>query len=238
MTLPNDPYIDQKIEQLLMGFNTPQPDVKIYQSNGERAALRVEAPFIRGVSMLAKKLKMKPGAFVLYLKKHYKKNIEPSDNKGKNFTSFLRALCMAEAEKDLMAMDAMGSSQNLDYFLSPCPVPALVLTKDQDIQFANPAFFRWVSTKPDEFREKKFIDLFHIKENQSLRDVLNRVYMGIQSQAVLDVTYVGDKMNLGATAIFTPYTDTSGDRISFIVWLQTSHNQRPARIIKIPKRPS
>ncbi len=142
---------------------------------------------------------------------------------------------MAETEKKLSSVDAMSHSQNLEFFMNNSPIPGLILSGDQTVIFANKAFFEWTGDFVTEIRERKFFDLFEIMGNQSIRELLNRIKIGIQDKALLSVTYSMKNVRLGATAIFVPYADERHDRIYFIVWLKTTQSERPARTLKIKK---
>lgn len=214
------------IKDILQGFSVEQPQPKIYQYKGKRIAVRLEPSFLRILDILAKENKYKTNQFVAELQ---------DAHTGKNFSSFLRSLCMAETEKKLSSVDAMSHSHNLEFFMNNSPIPGLILSSDQTIIFANKSFFEWTGDFSTEIREKKFYNIFEIMGNQSIRELLNRIKVGVQDKALLSVTYSGKNIRLAGTAIFVPYADERYDRIYFIVWLKTTQSQRPARTLKIRK---
>lgn len=217
----------QKIQKTLLGFDIEQPKPKIFQYRGERLALRLEPPFIRTLTAMARQNNMRIGEFVCRLKDRHD---------GKNFSSYIRALCMANAERDLIGYKAMSKDNTLEFFMENCPIPGLLLSEEQQIHYANKAFFDWTGNTPSKFREHFFHDFFNVRQNQSIRDLLFRIKLGHQKQASISVTYIKSSVPLSATGIFAPHASENNEQVSFILWLKTSQSQRPARIMKIPKR--
>lgn len=214
------------IPKILQGFKVEPPKPKIYQYQGQRYAIRLEPVFLRTIDSLAREWGIKSNALIASLK---------TLHKGKNFSSFIRSFCMAEAEKKLSGLDAMDSFDNLRFFMENCPIPGLLLTEERVITFANQAFFSWVDTPDLAIREKEFHTLFDIRDNQSIRELLNRLIYGVQKQASLSITYSGKTPALSATASFIPYTNQQTDRYHFIVWIKTAPTKRPPRIFKLEK---
>lgn len=224
--------MDQKtpLEDTLATFIQEPPKPKIYQFEGKRLAVRLEPPFLRSLKIIARKYHLKSNELVFLLKQN---------NKSKNFSSFLRSFIIAEMEHMLQS-DVLGTRDTHDYFiLDKAPIPCLHLTEDQTIIYINDSFSRWAETSASKLRERPFSDFFHIKDNQSVRELLNRMKFGHQSSATLSVSYRDltklKPISLEAKAVFTPLTHSKSEHISFIVWLQTSLHERPPRIMKIQR---
>lgn len=213
-------------EKLLQGFKIESPKPKIFQHEGKRYAVRLEPVFLRTLDILARENNMRTNAFVAGLNQAFD---------GKNFSSFLRSFCMAEAEKKLSGVDAMSHLQNLHFFMNHSPIPGLILSENQTILFANSAFFDWTGEHNLPTRERPFHELFEVRSKQSIRDLLNRILCGHQEEASLSVTYTGKNLRLGASAVFVPYTNDvdHADRIFFITWLKTVPTQRPPRLLRV-----
>ena len=217
----------------LFNMRVDPPKAKIYQYQQQRYALRLEPPFIRILNLLAKERNMRPGALIHALKQ---------ESTHKNFSSYIRALLMAEAEKRLSQAGLSQKVEQIDFFLETAPMPALLISENQTILTANSAFLNWVHKPPKTLREERFSDLFQIRDNQTVRLLIDRLKMGHQEQASLNVTYRGpsnpvnereSRISLEAKAILAPYSGLDEKAVYFVIWLQTAYNERPARIVKI-----
>lgn len=221
--------IDTHNAHELIEFAIEPPKPKIYQFKGQRLAVRLEPPFLRSLKTISRKYHLKTNELVFLLKQK---------NKSKNFSSYLRSFIIAEMEH-MLQRDVLGNKDHNYFILDKAPIPCLHLSENQTIIYANESFSKWAQTELPKLRERLFSDFFLIKDNQSVRELLNRIKFGHQGSATLSVSYQDltqvKPVSLEAKAVFTPLHHENSGHISFIVWLQTSLHERPPRIMKIQR---
>lgn len=142
--------------------NEQVPKPRIVQFNNRRYSIRLEPVFWRVLDDLASRNRLRLGRFVAELEAGYL---------GKNFSSFLRVLCMLDAERSLAEMRLGDGRASLVELVESCPAPGVVLSQDRTIIACNPAFTAWLGVPDLPVVGSELTSVVQIRTRRSLNEV-------------------------------------------------------------------
>jgi predicted DNA-binding ribbon-helix-helix protein len=196
------------------------PRPRIVQHNKRRYSIRLEGAFWQFLDFLSERRGIRLGRFVAELADGYR---------GHNLSSYLRVVCMIEAERGLARtrLDARGDS--LLELVRTCPSPGVVISQSRKIIAYNDPFSQWLGPDHDRLAGLDLTSALQVRTNPSLAEVWSDLLAGRRSEISAHVLHVTPGRAEAARATIVPLRAQDGDAFHAVMWFLATDHGRPGR---------
>lgn len=196
-------------------FLSIQPKPRIVQYNKRRYAIRLERVFWRFLEKLAKKRKMRLGKLISKLSESHT---------GKNLSSYVRAYCMVEAERELMQEHLSLIGTDAVDILKSCPVPGFILSHDLKILDYNLALTQWLGdTVSGGIQQYDLTDIFDPRVTRPVSETMALMQEGKLKQTQMQlVQRLEGKASRSAKSTWLALMPPKTKNFYCLVWLSSA----------------
>ena len=196
------------------------PKPRVVQHRGRRYSIRLEAIFWTFLDYLAARHGLRLGRYIAGLAATYR---------GNNLSSYLRVVCMLEAERRLAERVLEPGRDSLLALVRDCPSPGVVLSRSRTILGYNTAFARWLGPGPRVLAGSALTDVLQVRTAASLNEVWADMIAGAQGTAKAHVLRISPGLASAAQATIVPLRTGLEDGFYAVMWLETARQGDPAR---------
>jgi len=214
--LERGPDWDQ--DQTAVAAQAPKP--RVVQHRGRRYSIRLETIFWTFLDYLAARHGLRLGRYIAGLAAAYR---------GNNLSSYLRVVCMLEAERRLAERVLEPSRDSLLALVRDCPSPGIVLSRSRAILGYNTAFARWLGPGPRVLAGSALTDVLQLRAAKSLNEVWTDIIAGHQGTVKAHVLRVSPGLASAAQATIVPLRTGGEDGFYAVMWLEVTRHADPAR---------
>lgn len=207
--------VEQRYE---VAAQIPRP--RIVQHKKRRYSIRLEGAFWQFLDFLSERRGIRLGRFVAELADGYQ---------GHNLSSYLRVVCMIEAERGLARarLDARGDSL-LELVLT-CPSPGVVLSQTRTIIAYNDPFSQWLGPGHDRLAGLDLTSAMQVRTTPSLAEAWSEMLAGRRAAIPANVLGVAPGRVGAAQATIVPLRNEGGDEFHAVMWLLATNQSRAGR---------
>lgn len=200
-----------------LAAQTPKP--RVVQYRGRRYSIRLEQVFWTFLEYLAERRSLRLGRYVAGL---------AAGHDGNNLSSYLRVVCMLEAQRTVAEAALDPARGNLLALVGDCPSPGIVLSRSRTILGYNAAFSRWLGPGPRVRPGSDLGDVLQLRTAGSLNDLWAGMVAGTQGTVKAQVLRVSPGRVNAAQAAIVPLRADAGDGFYAVLWLERA---RPASAV-------
>ena len=206
-------------ETSISRISLEQPRPRIVQYNKRRYSVRLESVFWRTLQSAAQARGLRLGRLVAELAQAHD---------GRNFSSYLRAFCMTEAERAAARADLLVAGQSLIEAVAACPAPGLLLSQDRIILAHNDPFSEWLGDSPPPLVDAAFHDLFQLRAARGGPNVCDGLADGSITVAPAQLVYLAPGRVSAVQARMLALHAGRRRRHYFLIWLAPRGTRRIA----------
>lgn len=207
-----------------VGRQTPKP--RIVQHQGRRYSIRLEPVFWQALEALAEGQEVRLGRFVAERAAGYR---------GNNFASYLRVLCMLDAEQALARASLRPTHGNIVDLVASCTSPGLVLSQQRTIIAYNDALAQWLGSAPGPPTGAELTSIVQVRTRRPLNELWDDLLTGAIGRADVNVLHVQPGRVMAAAARLLGLRSAEEDVFYAVMWLAS--NVRTAPTTAGPARP-
>jgi predicted DNA-binding ribbon-helix-helix protein len=193
------------------------PKPRIVQFNSRRYSIRLEPVFWRALEELAARNQFRLGRFIAQLEETCT---------GKNFSSFLRVLCMLEAERGLAERQLDDGRASLIDLVEACPAPGVILSTDRTIIACNSAFTGWLKTPDTSIVGMDLTAIVQVRTRRSLNEVWGDMVDGSASSIDARILHVAPGRVSTAQGRILALTSSDSATFYSVMWLTIAPQMR------------
>lgn len=186
------------------------PKPRIVQHNKRRFSIRLESAFWQFLEYLSEQRGLRLGRFIAELAGGYQ---------GKNLSSYLRVVCMLEAERAVARAELDPTRDSLLGLLQACPSPGMLISQSRTILAYNAAFSEWIGPEHVRLAGLDLTSALQIRTVRSLASVWSDMVVGAQSNVQAHVLHVTPGRVNAAQAIIVPLRSQAGSEFYAVMWL-------------------
>lgn len=199
-----------------IGQQTPKP--RIVQHRNRRYSIRLEPAFWQCLENLAEQRRVRLGQFIAEL---------ASNDRGNNFSSYLRVVCMLETSRALAQASLRPSHGSLLDVVMAAPSPGLILSRSRTIIGYNDSFSDWLGPGHKPLAGADLTSVIQVRTRRPLNDVWQDLIAGTESRAEARVLYVEPGRALAATANILAFQPHGGEAFYAVMWLASTKRPSP-----------
>lgn len=199
-----------------VGSQTPKP--RIVQHHGRRYSIRLEPVFWQALEALADGQDMRLGRFIAERAAGYR---------GRNFASYLRVLCMVEADQDLARARLRPSLGSVVDLVTSCTSPGLVLSRQRTIVAYNDGLTQWLGSAQGPLAGAELTSVMQVRTRRPLNDLWDDLSAGTIGRADVNVLHVQPGRVMAAAARLLGLRAVDEDVFYVVMWLATSARTAP-----------
>ncbi|MDX1425937.1 MAG: ribbon-helix-helix domain-containing protein [Kiloniellales bacterium] len=196
----------------------PQP--RVVQHRGRRYSIRLETIFWRFLDHLAARHDMRLGRYIAGLAASYA---------GNNLSSYLRVVCMLEAERRLAKAHLDPRRDSLLALVRDCPSPGVIVSRSRTILGYNTAFAHWLGPGPQVLAGSELTDVLQVRAARPLNEVWADMIDGAQGAVKAHVLRISPGRASAAQATIVPLRAGEADGFYAVMWLEAKRAAGPAR---------
>jgi predicted DNA-binding ribbon-helix-helix protein len=209
---------DRGQDRNVFAAQTPKP--RVVQHRGRRYSIRLETVFWKFLDDLAARRGVRLGRYVAGLAASYG---------GNNLSSYLRVVCMLEAERRLAEAVLDPTRDSLLALVRDCPSPGVIVSRSRTILGYNTAFARWLGPGPQVLAGSELTDVLQVRTVRSLNEVWTDMITGAQGTLKAHVLRVSPGRVSAAQATIVPLRSDVEDGLYAVMWLEVKRPADPAR---------
>ncbi len=195
------------------------PKPRIVQYNKRRYSIRLESVFWQFLEILSEQRRVRLGRFIAGLANSYS---------GNNLSSYLRVVCMLEAERAVARAKLRPTDNSLLGIIEACPTPGIVISRTRTIIAYNDAFSEWMGPNHANLAGLELTSALQVRAPRSLSDIWSDMIAGIQPAVQAHVLHVTPGRVNAAQATIVPLRSEGGDGFHAVMWLATKAKGAPA----------
>lgn len=184
---------------------------RVVQHQHRRYSIRLESVFWKFLEYLAERQGVRLGRYIGGLAASYG---------GRNLSSYLRVVCMLEAERAVAEAGLDPTRDSLLTLVRDCPSPGVVISRSRTIIGYNSAFAGWLGPGPRVLAGSELTDALQIRTTRSLNEVWTDMITGAQGTIKAHVLRVRPGQVSAAQATLVPLRSDSGDGFHAVMWLE------------------
>ncbi len=207
---------------------------RVVQHQRRRYSIRLEAVFWNFLEYLAQRQGQRLGRFIGGLAASYG---------GKNLSSYLRVVCMLEAERAVAEAGLDPTRDSLLSLVRDCPSPGVVISRSRTIIAYNSAFAAWLGPGPRLLAGSELTEALQVRTPRSLNEVWTDMITGAQGTIKAHVLRVRPGQVSAAQATLVPLRSETGDGFHAVMWLEAKrprslpeHEERERRQRVVPSK--
>lgn len=209
---------DPDRDRTAVAAQAPKP--RVVQHRGRRYSIRLETIFWTFLDYLAARHGLRLGRYIAGLAASYR---------GNNLSSYLRVVCMLEAERRLAEQVLEPNRDSLLALVRDCPCPGIILSRSRAILGYNTAFARWLGPGPRVLAGSALTDVLQVRTARSLNEVWADMVAGAQGTVKAHVLRVSPGLVSAAQATIVPLRTGTEDGFYAVMWLEVKRQADPAR---------
>jgi len=195
------------------------PKPRVVQHNHRRYSIRLESVFWKFLEYLAERQGVRLGRYIGGLAASYR---------GNNLSSYLRVVCMLEAERAVAEAGLDPTRDSLLSLVRDCPSPGVIVSRSRTILGYNTAFAQWLGPGPRVLAGSELTDVLQIRTSRSLNEVWTDMITGAQGTIKAHVLRVRPGQVSVAQASLVPLRSDTGDGFHAVMWLEAKRPRSPA----------
>jgi len=199
------------------------PKPRVVQFRGRRYSIRLETVFWKFLEYLAGRQDLRLGRYVAGLAESYD---------GNNLSSYLRVVCMLEAERSVAEAVLDPTRDSLLALVRDCPSPGVIVSRNRTILGYNTAFAHWLGPGLRVLAGSELSDVLQIRTAKFLNEVWTDMVTGAQGTVKAHVLRVSPGRVSAAQATIVPLRSDAGEGFYAVMWLDVT---RPAGTAKPDK---
>jgi predicted DNA-binding ribbon-helix-helix protein len=196
------------------------PKPRVVQHRGRRYSIRLETIFWTFLDYLAARHGLRLGRYIAGLAAAYR---------GNNLSSYLRVVCMLEAERRLAETELAPNRDSLLALVRDCPSPGVILSRSRTLLGYNAAFARWLGPGPRVLAGSALTDVLQVRTARSLNEVWTDMVAGAQGTVKAHVLRVSPGLVSAAQATIVPLRTGGEDGFYAVMWLEGKRTVDPDR---------
>jgi predicted DNA-binding ribbon-helix-helix protein len=200
----------QSDEQQVVAAQAPKP--RIVQYDRRRYSIRLESVFWKFLEFLAERRGMRMGRYIAGLAGSYK---------GNNLSSYLRVVCMLEAERKVAESSLDPARDSLFDLVRDCPSPGLVVSRGRTILAYNNAFGQWLGAGgPRLLAGTELTEVLQLRTARALNEIWADMVDGRQDTVIAHVLHVSPGRISAAQATIVPLRSGADEAFHAVMWLE------------------
>ncbi len=203
--------------KIIAGIYHDEPKPRIVQFNKRRDSVRLESAFWRTLEGAAQARGLRLGRLVAELATGYD---------GRNFSSYLRVFCMAEAERAAARADLLVAGNSLVDALAACPAPGLLLNQGRVVLAINDAFSDWLGEGHPPLIEAQFNAFFQLRAVRGGQEVWQALADGRIGVARTQLVYLAPGRVSAVQARMLALHAGRRRQHYYLIWLATPGTRR------------
>lgn len=209
---------DDDLDGNAVAAQAPKP--RVVQHQGRRYSIRLEAAFWTFLETLAARRGVRLGRYIAGL---------AASHSGNNLSSYLRVVCMLEAERSVAEAALDPNRDSLLALVRDCPSPGVVLSRGRTILGYNTSFARWLGPGPRVLAGSNLTDVLQVRTARYLNEVWDDMVAGLQGAMKAHVLRVSPGRVSAAQATIVPLHAALGEGFYAVLWLDVKRPTEPAR---------
>lgn len=214
-------------EEQAVAAQAPKP--RVVQHDRRRYSIRLESVFWAFLDYLAARRGLRLGRYIAGLAGAYG---------GNNLSSYLRVVCMLEAERAVAEADLAPGGDNLLDLVRDCPSPGVVLARSRAILAYNGAFADWLGPGARMLAGAQLADVLQIRTPRSLNELWADMLAGTQGAVRAHALCVRPGRVSAAQATIVPLRSGRGDGFHAVMWLEAKRPKSEASPARQSDRPA
>ena len=199
------------------------PKPRVVQYRGRRYSIRLETVFWKFLEVLASRQNLRLGRYIAGLAGSYG---------GNNLSSYLRVVCMLEAERSVAEAVLDPSRDSLLALVRDCPSPGVIVSRSRTILGYNTAFADWLGPGPRVLAGSELTDVLQVRTSRFLNELWTDMISGAQGTVKAQVLRVSPGRVSAARATIVPLRSDVGEGFYAVLWLEVAEPAvaaKPAR---------
>ena len=199
------------------------PKPRVVQHRGRRYSIRLETAFWKFLEYLAGRQDVRLGRYIAGLAGSYG---------GNNLSSYLRVVCMLEAERSVAEAILDPTRDSLLTLVRDCPSPGVIVSRSRTILGYNTAFAHWLGPGPRVLAGSELTDVLQVRTTLPLNEMWADMITGTQGTVNAHVLRVSPGRVSAAQATIVPLRSDVGEGFYAVMWLEV---KRPTGAAKSEK---
>jgi predicted DNA-binding ribbon-helix-helix protein len=187
-------------EKYEVAAQVPRP--RIVQHNKRRYSIRLESVFWQFLEFLSERRGIRLGRFVAELADGYR---------GHNLSSYLRVVCMIEAERGVARAQLDPRRDSLLGLVQACPNPGVVISQTRKIIAYNDGFSEWLGTEGERLAGLDLAAALQVRTNRPLAEVWSDLLAGRRPSFQAQVLHLSAGPVKATQATVVPLRSHGGD---------------------------
>lgn len=207
-----------------IGDQSPKP--RIVQHHGRRYSIRLEPVFWQSLDVLAEQRRIRLGRFIAEHAQTYR---------GANFASYLRVICMLDAQQSLARASLRPARNSLIDLVAGCPSPGLVLSRRRTIIAYNESLEQWLGPAHKPLGGAELTAVMQVRTRQPLNEIWDDMLGGSLARANVNVLHVEPGRVVAASARMIALHAPDDDAFYAVMWLASTVHTAPPRPAITPR---
>jgi len=186
------------------------PKPRVVQYRGRRYSIRLETVFWKYLEYLAGRRELRLGRYIAGLAAAYD---------GNNLSSYLRVVCMLEAQRSLAEAALDPARDSLLALVRDCPSPGVIVSRSRTILGYNTAFANWLGPGPRVLAGSELTDVLQIRTSRSLNEIWTDLITGARGTVKAQVLRFTPGRVSVAQATIVPLRSDRGEGFYAVLWL-------------------
>lgn len=187
------------------------PKPRVVQYRGRRYSIRLETVFWKFLEVLAARQGLRLGRYIAGLAGSYG---------GNNLSSYLRVVCMLEAERSVAEAVLDPSRDSLLALVRDCPSPGVIVSRSRTILGYNTAFAHWLGPGPRVLAGSELTDVLQVRTSRFLNELWTDMITGAQGTVKAQVLRVSPGRVSAARATIVPLRSDADEGFYAVLWLE------------------
>ena len=196
------------------------PKPRVVQHQGRRYSIRLETVFWKVLEHLAGRQGLRLGRYIAGLAGSYE---------GNNLSSYLRVVCMLEAERSAAETSLDPTRDSLLTLVRDCPSPGLIISRSRTILGYNTAFAHWLGPGPRVLAGSELTDVLQVRTARFLNEVWTDLVSGAEGTVRAHVLRVSTGRVSAAQATIVPLRSDVGEGFYAVMWLEAKRTAGAAK---------
>jgi predicted DNA-binding ribbon-helix-helix protein len=199
------------------------PKPRVVQHQGRRYSIRLESVFWKFLEYLAGRQGVRLGRYIAGL---------AASHHGNNLSSYLRVVCMLEAERSVAEAILDPTRDSLLTLVRDCPSPGVIVSRSRTILGYNNAFAHWLGPGPRVLAGGELTDVLQLRTSAPLNEVWTDMVTGAQGTVKAHVLRLSPGRVSAAQATIVPLRSDAGEGFYAVLWLDVKRAAGAAKLEK------